>query len=114
MKKLILPAIILLATISVVEAQSELGEAYNNPIFNNAVVPLIPCEESIIRDNLFLPRYDEKRMRDLIRFNCAPQIKAVIEACEMLSDNNNDDCQTVIDKMLSRHYTAIVNNITRK
>jgi len=114
MKKSIFSAFILLATINAGEAQTEIGEAFNNPIFNKAVAPLIPCEESIIRDNIFLPKYDEKRMRSLILYNCGPQINDVLEACEMLTDSSNVDCPTAIDEMLSRHYSAIVNSMTRK
>lgn len=114
MKKFILAAAILLARINAAEAQPELGEAANNPVLAGAIMPLVSCEEGVIRTNLFLPTYDDKRVRPQIIDVCATQIDAAQEACELVTDYNDDDCKTIINNLLSRDYTAIEKELMRE
>jgi hypothetical protein len=114
MKKLILAITIILITISSAKAQYELGDAANNPILIQAIVPLFSCEDAVIRENLFLPRYDEKRIRRLITDGCASQIEAVLEACEWATDYEDDECETIVGNMISHQSKTIVKNIMKE
>lgn len=113
MKKLILATSIFLTTISTANAQPTLGEATNNPIVIRAITPLVSCEEFVIRENLFLPRYD-KRIWSLISDDCESQIRDFLEACELVTDYGADDCGTITDNLLRRRYTVIVNDMLRE
>lgn len=61
MKKIISTITILLVTISSAKAQSEFGEAANHPVLVQATTALYSCEEGIVRENLFIPKRDEKK-----------------------------------------------------
>ncbi|MGZ4970356.1 MAG: hypothetical protein ACXV8O_19280 [Methylobacter sp.] len=113
MKNLILAAAILLAAIGSAEAQPTLGEAVNNPIVIRSIMPMVSCEEIIIRGNLFLPKYD-KRIWPLITDGCATEIREFQEVCVLVTSYEDDDCQVITDNLLRHHYIDIVNDVIKE
>jgi len=110
--KVLMLAALLLATINTVEAQPELGTAVNNPTFMRAMRPLLACAEAVTRDNYFYPK-DEKRIFSLVRDSCSHQIDRAEDACGLVTDYSDDDCETIIDNLLTREYKEIVRDILK-
>lgn len=104
----------LLATISPVEARPESGGAAESPIMAQTIIPLVSCEEAIVRENLFLIPRDNKKIWRLITKDCAAQIDGVMAACEWVTDENDPPCKKVVGNFLSRHYAAIVRKIIKE
>jgi hypothetical protein len=94
------------------------GPAYawrhgHNPMVIRSIMPMVSCEEIIIRGNLFLPKYD-KRIWPLITDGCATEIREFQEVCVLVTNYEDDDCQVITDNLLSHHYTDIVNDVIKE
>lgn len=113
MKKLIFAAILFLGLIGGAKAQPTLGDAINNPIVIRTILPLVSCEEFVVRDNLFLPKYD-KRIWPLITSGCEIEIRELQEVCILVTDYADDDCGIITDNLLRHHYKDIVNDLIKE
>jgi hypothetical protein len=111
--KLILAAAILLATISTAEAELDLGGYVNNPMLTRILTAMFACEEAVIRNNFFMPK-DEKRILPLISNGCARQIERAEDACGLVTDYDDDDCETIIGDLLNRDYEDVARDIMRE
>lgn len=76
-------------------------------------MPMIYCEEVVIRDNLFLPKYD-KRIWPLIMDGCGLEIRELQEVCVLVTDYQDDDCDIIANDLLRHHYRDIVNDMIRE
>jgi hypothetical protein len=112
--KLNLLVAIFLISINPAKAQSESEKAVEDSIMEQSIIPLVSCEEAVIRENLFLSSRDNKKIGQLITKNCSVQIDAVFDACEWVTDENDPPCKKIIDNFLKRHYAAIVRKIIKE
>ena len=106
--------VILFTIIGSGRTQAQAGKADNGPIMTQTIIPLVSCEEAIIRENLILSPRDDKKIWSLITDRCAAKIDAVLDVCELVTDYNDPPCKKIIDIFLSRHYRAIVKNIIKE
>ena len=109
MKALLIITLFLL-TINIAEAQPELGGAVDNPMITRTLTPLYACEERVIRLNFDLPK-DEKRIWPLINSGCSQQIEAAQDACGLVADFSDDDCEAIINDKMRRYYTDVAREI---
>jgi hypothetical protein len=108
--KLILAVAILLATLNTADAQPELGEARNNPLIVETLVPLFGCQEAVIRDDFFLAR-DEKKISSVVLDICSTQIDKAQDACGVVTGYDEDECETIIINLLRHNSSHIVKDI---
>lgn len=104
-------AAILLVTNNTANAQLELGDAHaNNPMMARTLPPLFFCQEAVIRANFVLPR-DEKDIKPLVLDRCAKEIDNAQEACGVVTNYSDDDCETIINNLLRRNSRDVVKDI---
>lgn len=52
-------------------------------------------------------------MRHLITHGCSTQVDAVLEACEWVTDYDDDKCERIVDNMINHHVKTLIKNIKR-
>jgi hypothetical protein len=111
--KSILAIAILLVIASTAEAQPDLGGYVNNPMLTRTLTAMFVCEEVVVRSNFFLPG-DEKRIWPLIRNSCTTKIDGAEYACGLVTDYDEDDCETIIGNLLNRNYEDVARDIIKE